>query len=88
MTRHPRPLPLPALRVALVATAVLALIGAPTASANGIPGTSRPAAAQPDPDVPRVPTVQADPAADASVASNVNLGLSQGRERPHEPGHS
>ena len=77
MTRHPRPLPLPALRIALVATAVLALVGAPTATANGIQAASRPAALQPEPDVPRVPTVQADPASDAFVASNVSLGLSQ-----------
>ena len=34
-------------------------------------------AARPDPDVPRVPTVQADPAADAFSANNVSLGLSQ-----------
>jgi glucose/arabinose dehydrogenase len=85
MTRHPRPLPLSAVRIALVASAVLALVGAPTATANGIQSRPGSAAVQPDPDVPRVPTVQADPAADAFVASNVNLGLSQiasGLENP------
>ena len=76
MTRHPRLLPLPAVRSALVVTAVLTLIGAPMATANGIRGTARPAAAQPDPDVPRVPTVQADPAAGIFNASNVSIGLS------------
>ena len=56
---------------------MLALVGAPTTTASGIQATSGPAAARPGPDVPRVPTVQAEPAADAFVASNVNLGLSQ-----------
>ena len=77
MTRHPRLLPLTALRIVLAVTAVVALIGAPAAIANGIQGPSRPAAAPPDPDVPRVPTVQAGPAAETFNASNVSLGLSQ-----------
>jgi glucose/arabinose dehydrogenase len=77
MTRHPRLLPLPALRLALVASAVLALVGAPTATANVIDGSARSAAARPDPDVPRDPTVQADPAADTFNANHVSIGLSQ-----------
>ena len=76
MTRHPRLMPLPAFRFALVLTAVVGLIGVPTATAAGVPRA--PAAAPTvDPDVARQPNAEVAPAAAAFNPSNVRLGLTQ-----------
>ena len=74
MTRHPRPLPSPC-SLALVASAVLALVGAPTAAAYGIRATS-PGGRAAGSGRPARPGGPGRSRADAFDPSNVALGMS------------